>query len=150
METYPLDIPAEQIVRWLIEEERAGRHDIRITATRSYLREDVPTLEQLTLSEEEREDLTEVTEIGVLEVAPQHGAEGWVLRVRIEDALGERLPEDAPAPDEPEELDLNNFQKEFVLPGRGTAFVAVDAETPDAWASFQWLLREMQTDKHLK
>lgn len=36
METYPVDLEASQIVRWLIEEQRRGTLQLKVTATCSY------------------------------------------------------------------------------------------------------------------
>ena len=150
METYPLDISAEQIIKWLIDEEREGRHGLQISASRTFLREDISDPSGSGLGEEEREDLTEVIEVGSVEVWPQQKASGWLLRLRIEDALTQRLPEDASSSEQAEEIDLTAFEQEFISKGQGTAFVAVDAETPEAWSSFQALLHEMQTNSHLR
>lgn len=148
MDTYPLDIAAKQIVRWLMDEERGGNRELQISASRTYLCEEIPTPQERGLGDEEREDLTEVTTVGILEVAPPHKAEGWLLRVRIEDAIGQRLPDDISASDEPEEIDLEKFWETFIVPQHGTAFVAVDTETVEAWASFQRMLDEMRANRH--
>ena len=37
METYPVDLEARQIVRWLMEEQRRGTLHLHIAATRSYV-----------------------------------------------------------------------------------------------------------------
>lgn len=110
-----------------MDEEPAGQHRPQINASRHYLPEEIPTLEQSRLGEVESEDISEITAVGVLEVAPLHAADGWLLRVRIEDTRGRRLPEDTPASDQPEEIDLATFQEAFIVPERGTAFVAVAA-----------------------
>lgn len=149
METYPLDIAAKQIVRWLMDEERSEPRGLQISASRSYLREEVPTPQERGLGDEEREDLTEVTAVGVLEVAPHHKTDGWLLRVRIEDAIGARLPDNTSASDDPEEIDLEKFWEAFIVPQHGTAFTSVDAETTEAWTSFQSLLDEMRANKHV-
>lgn len=152
MDNYPVELDAEQIVRWLIDEQRAGHRELQVTASRSYMREDIPTSQQQRrrLGKEELEDISEVTAIGTLEIAPLHENEGWLLRIRIEDALGDRLSGEMPSSDEPDEIDLDSFQQEFILPGSGTAFVSADAETPEAWALCQKLLADVQVDRHNK
>jgi len=149
METYPLDIAAKQVVRWLIDEEHGGRRNLQISASRTYLHEEISTPQERGLGDEEREDLTEVTAVGILEVAPPQKAEGWLLRVRIEDTIGQRLPDDISASDEPEEIDLEEFWETFIVPQHGTAFVAMDAETAKAWTSSQELLDDMRGNKHV-
>lgn len=145
METYPLDIAAEQIVAWLLEEERRKRGTFLTTATRAYVSEAVPAGTKR-LGDAERQDLSDVVEVGTLE-ASQPGA-GWTLRVRIEEPLGDRLPEDEPAPEEAEELDLAAFQQEFFRPERGTAFVELDAEDDAALQRFHGLVNAMRSDRH--
>jgi len=152
METYPVEVAAEQVVRWLIDEQRSGHYELQITASRSYLLEKIPSSQQQRrrLGEEEVEDLTEVTAVGILEVEPLHKKEGWLLRIRVEDALGTRLPEDVPISDEAKEIDLATFQEEFILPGSGTAFVSAEAQTDEAWSLCQKLLAAIQSNKHDK
>ena len=81
METYPVDLEASQIVRWLIEEERRGTLQLRVAATRSYA---VEALEKADLDQigEEVEDLNDILAIGTLEVRPPVSKNGWVLRIR--------------------------------------------------------------------
>lgn len=145
METYPLDIAAEQIVAWLLEEERRERGVFLTTATRAYISEPVPARTKR-LGDAEKEELSDILEVGTLEATQPGG--GWTLRVRIEDPLGDRLPEDEPAPEEAEELDLAAFQAEFFSPERGTAFVELDTESDEALKRFHALLAAMRTNWH--
>jgi len=71
MDTYPVDLDAGQIVRWLLDQQRAGRRMLQLNASRSYLVESIPLAQQQRrrLGDEEMEDLTEVTAVGVLEIA---------------------------------------------------------------------------------
>ena len=139
---------AKQVVRWLMDEERAGRRRLQTNATRQYLNEDIPKLEQHHLGDVEREDIYQITAVGVLELTPPDMADTWLLRLRIEDNLGGRLPDYASASDKPEEIDLATFQETFIVPERGPAFVAVDADTDEAWSTFQELLNEMRANRH--
>jgi hypothetical protein len=94
------------------------------------------------------EDITEITAVGELEVAPKPPVHGWVLRVRVEDTLGERLSQDEPATEPDEEIDLEAFRESFIASGSGTAFVNVETESPQAWRQFQSFLDNMRTDTH--
>ena len=87
METYPVDLEASQIVRWLIEEQRRGTLQLNVMATRSYV---VEALEKADLDQigEEGEDLSDILAIGMLEVSPPAAKDGWVLRIRVEDRIG--------------------------------------------------------------
>jgi hypothetical protein len=43
------------------------------------------------------------------------------LRIRVEDDIGPRVPEDEPTPGTEEEIDLGAFYEEFIAAGRGVA-----------------------------
>src|SRR5271165_1210538 len=101
METYPVDLDAGQIVDWLIEEQRRGSLDLDVAANRSYAPEALDSAEAQRLGEE-ADDVSDVFAIGELEVRPRHTTDGWLLRIRVEDRLGSRLPEDEDAPPEEE------------------------------------------------
>jgi hypothetical protein len=103
METYPVDLEASQIVRL------RGTLQLNVTATHSYV---VEALEKADLDQigEEGEELNDILAIGMLEVSPPAGKNGWVLRIRVEDRIGPRLPEDEDASEGEEELDLQTFE----------------------------------------
>jgi len=149
METYPVDLDASQIVRWLIEEQRRGTLQFSITATRSYV---VEAFERADLDQmgEDAADLNDVLAIGALEVRPPNGKNGWLLRIRVEDRVGPRLPEDEDAPEGEEELDLQTFEADFIVPERGTAEVSLEAEDAHAKASFTKFLNHMLRNEHKK
>ena len=149
METYPVDLEASQIVRWLIEEQRRGTLQLKVTATCSYA---VEAFEKADLEQigEEGEDLNDILAIGTLEVSPPAPKDGWVLRIRVEDRIGPRLPEDEDAPEGEEELDLQTFEADFIVPERGTAEVSLEAEDTQAKARFTRLLNHMLRNEHKK
>lgn len=150
MVVHPLDIAAEQVVRWLKDAMRTDGLDLTLSASRSFLPEDVTFLQQCAeaLGEDEQRDLSEVTAIGELEVSPTPPKGSWVLRIRAEDALGARLPADHSAADTPEDLDLADFERLFIEPGRAETYVNVETTTPEDWEEFRLLLDEMRTDRH--
>ena len=147
METYPVDLEAPQIVRWLIEEQRRGTLGLNAVATRSYVSEDLDNSESQQLSED-AEDLSDVLAVGVLEIRPPAARDGWALRIRVEDRLGPRLPEDEDAHGEEEEIDLATFETEFIQPERGTPEVLLDAEDAHAKARFSQVFKQMLTGEH--
>lgn len=146
METYPMDLDAQQIVRWLIEEQRRGTLGLNAVATRSYAVELANS--QLERLGEDAEDLSDVLAIGLLELRSPAAQDGWVLRIRVEDRLGPRLPEDGDAPEGEEEIDLETFEAEFTKPERGTAEVSLDAEDAHAKAKFSRIFNRILKDKH--
>jgi hypothetical protein len=147
MKTYPVDLEAQQIVRWLIEEQRRGALSFDTVASRCYVTEDLENSETQRFSED-AEDLSDVLAVGVLEIRPSAAHDGWVLRIRVEDRLGPRLPEDEDVPGEEEEIDLAAFETEFIQPGRGIPEVLLDAEDAHAKARFSRVFKQMLTGEH--
>ncbi len=147
METYPIDLEASQIVRWLIDEQRRGTLELDVAATRSYV---VEEFERADLNQigEDVADLNDVLAIGALEVRSHNGKNGWVLRIRVEDRFGPRLPEDEDAPDGEEEIDLQTFEADFIAPERGEAEVLLEAENAQARANFTRLFNHMLRNEH--
>jgi hypothetical protein len=148
METYPVDIEPEQIVAWLADEERLQAHDLLVSASRSYQAGELGGGKSRWLSEEDREELSEVVEIGLLEVTPRDRPHRWALRVRVADDIGPRLPEDEPLPEGEEDIDLQAFAEEFIKPGRGLAEVTVEVADDSAKASFDRLFSIILHDRH--
>jgi hypothetical protein len=148
MTVYPLDVEAEQVVRWLMDQQASNGHDLEIRASRAYTMVENAREQEPTLGDEEKEDLTEVTVTGTLEVVPRHHPDGWVLRMRVEDELAPRSLDDDELPEGEEEIDLAAFNELFVLPQTGTSFVEAEAGTPEDWERFQVLLAEILTNRH--
>jgi hypothetical protein len=128
-----VDIEPRQIVRWLLDEERIKAFDLLVSATRSYEREELAPREEKQLGEAEAEELSEINEVGLLEVVPRNEPSRWTLRIRVTDDIGPRMPDDEPVPTEDEEIDLATFNEEFVVADRG--FTEVSAEVKDRAAS---------------
>ena len=148
MEPYPVDLEAEQLVHWLLDEERRHAHDLLVRATRSFQPSALGAGEEERLGDAEREDLSEITEEGLLEVMPRRRPSLWTLRIRVADDIGPRLPEDEPAPATEEEIDLATFYEEFIKADRGLAEVTAEAESPAAKASLTKLLEAILADRH--
>ena len=148
MESYPLDIDPEQVVLWLLKEQRAGGGKYQVAAWRAYEAPEVANRERAGLGDEEREELNDVLEVGVLEVTPPPGAARWTLRLRFEDDVGARLPEDEPVPEGEEAIDLETFYTTFVQPPRGTMEVGVEVESPAAKGAFTRVLNAIRRDRH--
>lgn len=148
METYPLDIAPEQVVHWLLDEERVHAFDLSVRASRSYQPAELRGGKSQRLSEEDRTELSDIVEVGLLEVTPGQRSSLWTMRVRIEDDIGSRLPEDEAAPEGEEEIDLIAFNEEFIQADRGATDVSVEVASPAAKASFERVLNAMRTDQH--
>jgi hypothetical protein len=147
VESYPVDLEASQIVRWLLDEQRRGTLQFDVTATRSYVVEafEKPDLAQMG---EDAADLNDVLAVATLDVRPANGKSGWVLRIRVEDRIGPRLPEDEDAPDGEEEIDLQTFEADFIKPDPDAAEVSLEAENGHAKASFTRVFNHMLRNEH--
>lgn len=148
METYPVDLAPKQIVRWLLDEDRLHAFDLLVSATRSYQVGELRSEERASLNDTEGEELSEVCEVGLLEVRPRQKPNRWTLRIRVEDDIGPRLPEDEPIPEAEEEIDLLTLYEEFIKADRGIARVSAVVENPAAKANLNKVLKAMLTDRH--
>jgi len=145
MTDYELDVAADHIVGWLKGEIAAGKA-ISIRATREYTANPVVRREEVGLSEDT--DASSLMTIGVLEAWPTGVDEGWVLQLRVEDVVGPHTPDEVSVPDRPEEIDLDDFEAEFIAPDRGTVYVSVSAETAEAKRRFDRILADMTSDRY--
>jgi hypothetical protein len=148
MESIAVDLAPEQIVRWLLDEDRRDALDLLLHAMRSYRTGEMSNEERAGLDDGEEEGLSETCEVGVLEVRPRHEPHRWVLRIRVEDDIGPRVPEDEPVPEEEEEIDLGAFYEEFIKGNRGTAEATAEVDSAADKASIDRLLGAMIRDIH--
>jgi hypothetical protein len=146
MDSYPVDLDPDQVVRWLLAEQATGLLRLRLNARRSIEIREIPSQRELHLGDEEREDLSEVATIGTLEIAPQQASDGWRLTVVVEDESGPRLIDLGSAGEQ--SIDLNTFYQEFLRPGRGTASLAAEVEGSDGEAHLTHLLSAIETNAH--
>ena len=146
MTQYPLDVAAEQVVRWLMQEITDTGREWRIRATREYVRDGDADLATFGLSSEA--DVASLITVGALEAELPGEHPAWRLRIRMEDVVGPHTPEDESVPDGAEEIDLETFEADFVLPDRGTAYVNVEAETEDGLRHFNRLYGQLIRDRH--
>ena len=150
METYPVDLAAQQIVRWLMDEERRHAFDLLVRATRSFRHRHLDQNNNSRLGDVEQEDLGENIEIGIMEIAPRHKPSLWTLRIRVADEIGPNLPIDASVPSDEEEVDLPTFYEEFIEKDRGLPEVSAEVESPEAKGSLTRLLAAIREDRHRK
>lgn len=148
VETYPVDLAPEQIVRWLLDEGRLHAFDLLVNATRSYRVGALSTEDRASLDDAESGELSEIFEVGILELRPRQQPHRWVLRVRVEDDIGPRMPEDEPVPEGEEDIDLPTFHEEFIKANRGIAEMSAEVEGSAAKASLNRVLEAMLTDRH--
>jgi hypothetical protein len=140
MESYAVDIDPAQVVRWIKAEQERAPSTFRITARRSRQVREIPARQELHLGDEEREDLNEIATIGTLEVAPAHAADGWLLRIIVEDEAGPRITAGETASAAEQQIDLGVFYHEFIRSGRGNADITAEFADPEAKARLAYLL----------
>jgi len=144
---YNLDIAAGHFVQWLKAYIATNTEPmLEVSVRRAFTAEPIAE-DAADVSKDDEVSL--MTAIGVLEVSPAGNSHGkWLLRMRVEDTLGTHLPEQGSVPDTPEEMTLEAFETEFILPDRGAAFVTLEAETQEIRDAFDAFLADVVTDRH--
>ena len=148
MESYPVDIDAGQVVRWVKLECERMPSAFNITARRARVTREIPLRSETHLGDTEREDLTEIETIATLEILPAHTTEGWMLSVIVEDELGPRLSDGGASEEAEQGIDLGTFDKEFIRSGRGNATVMAEVQDSAAKARLTHLISEIETNRH--
>jgi hypothetical protein len=148
MKTYPVDIDPEQFVNWVMAECQAQSPAVKATARRTTEMREIPIRREFHLGDQEREELSEIATVGVLEIAPLDARKGWLLTVLIEDEVGPRAPDDDDAPESDAEIDLNDFYDEFIRPERGNAYVIAEVENAAAKGRVTRLLNLVERNLH--
>lgn len=148
MESFPVDIDPQQLVRWVMAEHDTAPSSLKTSGRRvSELRE-IPARSEFHLGDEEREDLSEVATIATLEIAPVHERDGWLLTVTVEDEIGPRVSGIEADIGAEQQIDLGTFYHEFIRPGRGTANVVAEVDSPSARTRVTQLLDMIQRNRH--
>jgi hypothetical protein len=148
MESYPIDIDPAQVVRWIKVEHETLPSMFRIAASRSREVREIPAQRELHLGDEEREELSEITTIATLEIAPAHAADGWLLRIVVEDEIGPTISTGELTSAAEQTIDLGTFYHDFIRPGRGSANITAEVEGPAAKARLAYLLQNIEKDSH--
>ena len=109
---------------------------------------EIPVRRELHLGDEEREDLSEIATVATLEVTPAHAADGWLLRIVVEDEIGPRIADGEMTSEGERPIDLGTFYHEFIRPARGNASITGEVEGPAAKAHFARLLQTIEQNRH--
>jgi len=149
VESFPVDIDAAQVVRWLMTERAATRSALTTTVNCLTEVRQIPMRSEFHLGDEEREDLSELATVATLEIAPMHEREGWLLTVTVEDEIGPRVLSNGLDLGAEHQIDLGTFYNKFIRPGRGVASVAARADGPSARAKLNYLLSAIERDQHV-
>ena len=145
MTTYPIDIEPEQIVRWLLAEQKTTPSLFKFDARREAEVRNIPERADLRLGDEEREDLSEVATTATLEVTPAHRSDGWILTITVEDDTGPR-PSSAEAAEQ--QLDVGAFYHQFIRRGRGVTTVTAEVDGAPAERHLNELLDAILVNRH--
>jgi len=142
-----LDIATGHLVQWLKAYFATDTEPVlEVSAHRTFTAEPIAE-DAADVSRDDEVSL--MTAIGILEVSPTGNSHSrWLLRIRVEDSLGTHLPEQGSVPDMLEEMTLEAFEAEFILPDRGATFVTLDAETQEIRSAFDAFLADVVTDRH--
>ena len=148
MTTYPIDIEPEQIVRWLLAEQKTSPSFFKYDARQAVEVRDIPPRADLHLGDEEREDLSEVATIATLDVIPVRADDGWTLTIAVEDEAGPRVPNRAAAVAPEQRIDLGTFYQQFIRSGRGTATATAEVQDAAAERHLRQLLDAILVNRH--
>jgi hypothetical protein len=143
MHRYPTDLDPRRLTEWLLDEDHLRKFDLNVRTTRSFEAREMGSADTEGLDDSDIEDARDISEIGILEVAPRRTANKWVLRVRVEDNVGPRVPEDESVSEEEEELDLDGFHADFIRDDRGLTEVTAEVENSASGADLDRLLQEV-------
>ena len=141
MEDYEIDLPADVVVGWTVQAVKHGGSGLLTNAWREYVVDESFVREK---GGYEETDVQEVTAVGSLDVVPEHRPDSWVLRVRVKDELGDRMPDDEDVPEGPEAISLDQFWDEFIAPRRGMASIWVSASSLAEKEAFDHFLTELE------
>ncbi len=150
MATYPIDLEPEQIVKWLVAEQKATPAPFRIDVRRTTEVRTIPPRAEFHLGDDEREDLSEVATIATLEVTPALASEGWTLKVTVEDEAGPRVPARAARIASEQQIDLGAFYRQFIRNGRGIATASAEVTDAAGERHLRRLLDAMLVNRHGK
>lgn len=146
MESYPIDIDPDQVVRWLLAEQATGTLPVWINALQHSEIREIDTQQDIRLSDEERDGLSEAATVAMLEIVPRRASEGWRLTIVVEDEAGPRMVGAGSGEERP--IDLGAFHRRYLRPDRGTVSLTAEVEDSDGKAHLDRLLRTIETNSH--
>jgi len=147
MDSFPVDIDAKQIVRWIMAEQARAPATFKTAARRTTEVRTIAQRAEFHLGDEERDDLSEVATIGTLEIRPPHAGDGWLLTVTVEDEIGPRLADAETATAAEQQIDLGTFYSMFIRPDRGTASAVAEFDSPAARIKVAALLNAIERNR---
>ncbi|NNJ73772.1 MAG: hypothetical protein HKP56_01295 [Anderseniella sp.] len=143
---YDLELTPEQVIGWLRDEIATGSARVNWRASLQYLAGD--DVEVQTADPEDDAGIHAVSKVGVMEISPRDGSEGWALRVHISDSIGDHLPEDKSVSDEPEEIDLEDYYKQLIVPESAIGHVSLNLASERAEPLSGRLIADIVSNRH--
>jgi len=148
MQSYPVDIDPQQLVRWVKTEYASAPSTFRVTASRRREVREIPDRPETHFGDQEREDLSEIATIATLEIAPLNASDGWLLSVVVEDEAGPRALDGDTGGEIDQQIDVGTFYNEFICTERGVANVIAEVESPMAKARVTRLIQMIEKNLH--
>lgn len=143
MDEYEVDVPINEIIRWIREDAARNTPRLLVRASKEYTLESDVDREAFGIGEDE--DVDAVSVHGILEVQSRTGRKDWALQLKVDEIMGiistggENVYEDV------DDMTLAAFEEQFLSTGLGEVEATVVAETPEAKTRFdRWLARRMK------
>ena len=138
-----IDLTPAHLLLWLKAELASPAPRLKASATREFLTEP-----ERPVGVDAEDGLEVMATVGVLEVEPAGGGAHWRLRMRIEDPLAAHLPEDGSVPDDPEAIDLAEFERCFLSAGEPAATFTLESACQADQRSFDRVFASILSDRH--
>jgi hypothetical protein len=140
-EEFDIDISPRDLIAWTRADQAKRTPTLWASASKTVEKRDIGLeTARVTLDD----DVVETVTRGVLEVSPRRGLGGWVLRVTADDTAGEHPISDEEAEEEEEELTLDAFEQEFLLPDGRIVDITMSVEDGAAKARLGRWVRRMR------
>ena len=141
MDTYEVDAPINEIVRWTKEDTARSTPRLLVRASKEYTLESDVDRESFGIGEDE--DVNAVSVLGILEIQSRTGRKDWTLQLKVEDAMKMLPSGQESACEDEDDMTLAAFEEQFFSKGLGEVEAIVVAETPQAKRRFdRWLDRD--------
>ena len=145
---YDLDLTPDQVSGWLKDEIATGSARVNWRASIEYLAGD--DVEVQTADPEDHAGIHAVSKVGVIEISPRDTSEGWVLRVHMSDSIGDHVPEDVSIWDEPQEIDLEDYYKQLIVPESAIGNVSMSLASERSEPLSDRLIADIVSNRHVK
>lgn len=143
MDEYEVDLLPAEVLGWLRADAGRATPQLWVRASKSYAVE--TDFDRETYGIGEGDDVGLVSVEGLLEITPRDAQNGWTLQLRAEDVVG-LVPGGAEedAYEDEDDMPLDVFEEQFLIPEGGEVEVVVLAEDAGAWTRFQRWLAKMR------